>query len=76
MQLCRSLRWKSWYGTDAFTEADLADLFRSNEVPYSCLQTCQPWGPDDAPAVPEQCDSSRRCFRPSPKLVSHSPQRA
>jgi len=76
MQLCRSLRWKSWYGTDAFSEADLVATFRSNEVPYTCLQTCQAWGPDDAPAVPERCAGTRSCFRPSPKLIVHSPLRA
>jgi hypothetical protein len=76
MQLCRSLRWKSWYGTDAFSEAELVATFRSNEVPYTCLQTCQAWGPDDAPAVPERCDGTRSCFRPSRKLIDRSPPRA
>lgn len=69
MQLCHSLRWKSWYGSEAFTEATLSAQFRSNEVPYTCLRTCQPWGPDDGPALPESCGSFRSCFRPSPKLV-------
>ena len=69
MQLCRSLRWKSWYGAESFTEASLLEQVVKNEIPYSCLRTCQPWGPDDAPAAPECCDASRPCFSPSPKLA-------
>ena len=69
IELCRSLRWKGIYGRDTMTEAELRGLFELNEVPYSCLLTAQPWGPDDAVAAPERCCSSRACFRPSPRLV-------
>ena len=68
MELCRWLRWKSGYATEMFTPASLAEAVSANEVPYDCLRTCQPWGPDDGPAMPERCDSRRPCFQPSPKL--------
>ena len=37
--------------------------FLKNEVPYSCLKTCQPWGPDDDVVAPEACVEQRGCFR-------------
>ena len=67
--LCRSLRWKSWYSAPSFTEEELAAQVAANEVPWSCLQTAQPWGPDDEACTPEGCGPDRPCFRPSPKLV-------
>jgi hypothetical protein len=69
MELCRSLRWKGWYAVEVFTATTLAEHVTANEVPYSCLRTCQAWGPDDAPATPERCDGTRPCFSPSPKLL-------
>lgn len=68
-ELCRFLRWKGWYGNDTFTEAEFADHVARNEVPYSCLLSAQPWGPDDDACTPERCGSGRSCFQPSPKLV-------
>jgi hypothetical protein len=59
-QICQFLRWK---GHDR--EAPAAErrfAFARNQVPYTCLRTCQPWGPDDEPAVPEGCDAGRGCF--------------
>lgn len=50
MKLCRFLRWKGVH--DVRTEQELRAAFARNEVPYSCLKTCQPWGPDEALAAP------------------------
>ena len=69
LELCRFLRWKTWYGNEAFTPEDLQQHFARNEVPYSCNRTCLAWGPDDAPALPESCGSHRRCFEPSSRLI-------
>lgn len=69
IELCRSLRWKSIYGRETVTEPELRELFAVNEVPYSCLRTAQPWGPDDEIAAPERCCSGRACFVASPRLV-------
>lgn len=67
MRLCANLRWKSYYGARWDTrEQMLADLLRG-DVPYSCLATCQPWGPDEDASVPERCQPGRGCFEPSPK---------
>ena len=67
MTLCRFLRWKAWYGARWDTpEALAADLAR-DDVPFSCLHTCRPWGPDEDAAVPERCAPGRACFVPSPK---------
>lgn len=68
MELCRSLRWKSFYGQRSFSVDDLVNLFSLNEVPYSCLQTCEAWGPDDEATAPERCQPGRSCFEPSPRL--------
>lgn len=66
MALCRFMRWKSFYGQDWNSEAELLEVLNRNEVPYYCLQTSQPWGPDDDAAVPERCGRHRTCFEPSP----------
>ena len=68
MELCRSLRWKSFYGQKSFSAEDLLNLFSLNEVPYSCLQTCEAWGPDDDLKAPERCQPGRSCFEPSSRL--------
>jgi hypothetical protein len=59
-QICQMLRWKG-YDREAPT-AERQFAFTRNQVPYTCLRTCQPWGPDDEPAVPEGCDAGRSCF--------------
>lgn len=65
MRLCTNLRWKTFYGARWDTREEmLADLLRG-DVPYSCLLTCQSWGPDDGAAVPEDCQPDRGCFAPS-----------
>ncbi len=69
MELCRFLRWKAFYGVEAFTPDSLRAHFERNEVPYSCLRTCQPWGPDDRESLPESCDSKRSCFEASERLI-------
>lgn len=68
MNLCRSLRWKSFYNQPSYTAAELSALLELNEVPYTCLQTCESWGPDDALTTPERCAPGRSCFEPSPRL--------
>jgi len=70
MELCRSLRWKSFYGQDWEDEAHLLEVLSHNEVPYSCLNTCRSWGPDDALAAPERCTGERACFEASPLFPS------
>ncbi|MBA3546584.1 MAG: hypothetical protein H0T76_08885 [Nannocystis sp.] len=68
-QICQLLRWKGFDREASPGEQRFA--FARNQVPYTCLRTCQPWGPDDEPAVPEGCDEARPCFggvRPGPPL--------
>lgn len=55
-----ALRWKGHSPDAEVGERHFA--FARNQVPYTCLRTCQPWGPDDEPAVPEGCDAARPCF--------------
>jgi hypothetical protein len=64
-QLCRHLRWKSFYGRDWGGAEELEATFAWNEVPYDCLRTSQPWGPDEHPATPECCGAQRSCFERS-----------
>ncbi len=61
MKRCRFLRWKGFYADPTSDEVTLD--FLKNEVPYSCLKTCQPWGPDDQVVAPESCVEERGCFR-------------
>lgn len=65
MQLCRHLRWKTFSRANADVEEIRASL-RKNQVPFSCLRTCQPWGPDDDLAAPELCGAGRDCFEQDP----------
>lgn len=65
MQLCRHLRWKTFSRAAADPQEIRASLLR-NQVPFSCLRTCQPWGPDDDLAAPELCGSGRECFEQDP----------
>jgi hypothetical protein len=64
MELCRNLRWKS-ITADLEDPDEILVAFARNQVPYTCLQTCRSWGPDDELAAPELCHSERGCFRPS-----------
>ncbi|MEZ4319210.1 MAG: hypothetical protein R3F61_16970 [Myxococcota bacterium] len=67
MRLCRYLRWKSWYTASFPDDASIRAAFELNDAQYSCLKTCQPWGPDDHASVPENCQPGRGCFVLSPK---------
>lgn len=65
MDLCKNLRWKTF----SRDETDPAAVFESlarDMVPYSCLRTCQPWGPDDDIVAPECCCNGRSCFQRDP----------
>jgi hypothetical protein len=64
MELCRNLRWKS-ITRDLDDPDEILAAFARNQVPYSCLETCRSWGPDDELAAPERCQSQRTCFVPS-----------
>lgn len=64
MELCRNLRWKS-ITRDLEDPDELVGAFARNMVPYTCLETCRSWGPDDELAAPELCHAERPCFRPS-----------
>lgn len=54
---------------------DLADdTFMERVHPfthYYCSKTLEPLGPDDLPAIPEECTPDRPCF----ELSIHSPKR-
>lgn len=67
MRLCRSLRWKGFYGATFPDRASVERALTSADAPFSCVRTCQPWGPDEQPSWPEACQPGRGCFRPSPK---------
>lgn len=61
---CQMLRWK---GHDrAAGPGERSFAFARNQVPYTCLRTCQPFGPDDEPAAPERCDRERPCYEAPP----------
>lgn len=62
MKLCRSLRWKGLIGQTFPDRATVLAAFAANDADFSCLKTCQAWGPDDDIAVPEFCQPGRRCF--------------
>lgn len=67
--LCRSLRWKSILGIDRLDQDQLAVLYATADAQFSCLGTCDAWGPDGNLAAPERCQPGRSCFSPSPRLV-------
>jgi hypothetical protein len=71
LELCRWLRWKSFTRDAEPGEFHLA--FARNNVPYTCLRTCQPWGPDEDMAIPEGCNSARTCYEASPLAVVPPP---
>ena len=64
MKVCRKLRWKG-YSEEALEPAMMAFTFARNQVPYTCLTTCQPWGEDDQLAAPETCGPDRKCHEKS-----------
>lgn len=68
-ELCRSLRWKGLLGIDRLDREQLAVQYAIADAQFSCLGTCQAWGPDDDLAAPELCQPGRSCFSPSPRLV-------
>ena len=72
VHLCRRLRWKGFYGAPWRTPEELAGALRNADSPFSCLHTCEAWGPDDDLAAPERCTPERTCFERSP----HQPRRA
>ncbi len=65
--LCKHLRWKSQSRDSGDPAAILESLARS-QVPFSCLHTCQAWGPDDDLTAPELCHHGRACFEPSAQV--------
>jgi hypothetical protein len=62
---CRKLRWKS-HAWDQGDPQRVADVFRRDEVIYTCLATAQPFGADDGPVAPERCTRERSCFLQHP----------
>ena len=60
--ICRWLRSKALYGNENLPSAALQTLLAAHETPCTCLQTAQPWGPDERPVTPTDCASTRRCF--------------
>lgn len=65
MELCRYLRWKTFSKDSGDPQQIWESLVRS-QVPFSCLRTCQSWGPDDELASPECCNRGRACFDRDP----------
>lgn len=65
MSLCRFIRWKGRYGRTWTRHEELEAVHLANELPYQCNRTCEPWGPDEAPASLDQCVPERACFEPS-----------
>lgn len=66
--LCRKLRWKSHSRTTGNPMVVLESL-RRNQVPFTCLHTCQVFGPDDDLVAPELCDRTRSCYEPDPMIL-------
>ncbi|MBX7078581.1 MAG: hypothetical protein K1X88_05270 [Nannocystaceae bacterium] len=63
MDLCRHLRWKT-FSREQGDPAAVAESLRRGQVPFSCLRTCQAWGPDDDVVAPERCCAERGCYEP------------
>lgn len=66
MDFCRFLRWKGFVARRWSTQQQLAAELAAADASFSCLRTCQPWGPDDQVSSPERCDSGRSCYELSP----------
>lgn len=64
---CKKLRWKG-YALDVENPMQVALILSGTPVLFRCLSTCEPFGPDDRPAAPEQCNEQRRCYERHPKL--------
>ena len=65
MSPCRWLRWK--LASEDRLEGRVEWVFHANLVPYSCLKTCEAWGPDQDLAAPERCGDARRsCYQAGP----------
>lgn len=73
LTLCRNLRWKS-ITRDLESVDEVLGAFARNHVPYSCLQTCRAWGPDDQLAAPELCHDGRPCYEPAPLALRTRPR--
>lgn len=67
LRLCAWIRSKSLYGRVFRDMEDVGAALSRSDVPFSCLRTCQPWGPDDALVEPGACQPGRGCFEVSPK---------
>ncbi|MCB9777558.1 MAG: hypothetical protein H6742_03255 [Alphaproteobacteria bacterium] len=71
--LCNSLRWKAFYGNSWRTREELAAALTLSDCPFSCLKTCQSWGPDGELVAPGHCSPDRGCFEVSDKDPSVGP---
>lgn len=60
---CARLRWKGRGADGPLDPLELHVRLLESPVPFTCLDTCQAWGPDDGPATPERCDPARACYR-------------
>ncbi len=67
MRLCANLRWKGWYGQRWPTPEALTQALQGSDSQFSCLASCQAWGPDDGLVEPGACQPGRRCFALSPR---------
>ncbi len=67
LRLCAWIRSKSLYGRVFPNAAAVDAALRRTDVPYTCLHTCQPWGPDDQQVEPGRCQPDRGCFEVSTK---------
>ncbi|MCA9520681.1 MAG: hypothetical protein KC609_06905 [Myxococcales bacterium] len=57
-QVCSNLRAKEFY----LDGPSVAEMSHSGpETAYWCLQTMQPFGPDDQYCCPEECQRGRAC---------------
>ena len=65
--LCRFLRWKGFYGVAWRSPEELALALAASDSPFSCLRTCQSWGPDEELTAPGACGPDRACFERSPR---------
>lgn len=68
MKMCQNLRWKAFYGKRWASVEELESDLMTADSPFSCLLTCQGFGPDGDLAAPETCDDTRRCFHPSNRV--------
>lgn len=69
IDLCRHLRWKT-HARDSGDPREIAMSAARSRVPFSCLETCRPWGPDDDLVAPERCCRGRACYEADPIVAS------